>query len=57
MEKATEGKTDGVFENISDTTTVRLWADEASAQDFVDRIVASAAELGRTDISISILDI
>jgi len=57
LEKAAEGKTDGVFANVSDTTTVRLWVDEASAQDFVDRIIAAAIELGRTDISISIKDI
>jgi len=57
LEKATEGKTDGVFEQINDTTTVRLWVDETSAQEFIARIVESAEEIGRTDISISMSDI
>jgi hypothetical protein len=57
LEKAAEGKTDGEFEQISDTTTVRLWVDEASAQDFVDKITASVLDIGRPDISVSITDI
>ena len=51
------GKTDGRYDVISPTTTVRLWVDEASAQGFVKVIQDAASELGRTDISVTIEDI
>jgi hypothetical protein len=51
------GKTDGRYDVISPTTTVRLWADEASALGFIKVIEDAASELGRTDISVTIEDI
>jgi hypothetical protein len=52
-----EGKTNGRFLVINPTTTVRLWADEASALGFVKVVEDAARETGRTDISVTIEDI
>jgi hypothetical protein len=52
-----EGKTNGQFLVINPTTTVRVWADEASAQGFVKVIQDAVKETRRTDISITIEDI
>jgi hypothetical protein len=51
------GKTDGTWDLINDTTTVRLWVDEESAQGFVKMIEDAVQETGRTDISITVSDI
>jgi hypothetical protein len=51
------GKTDGRWDVINSTTTVRVWADEASAQGWVKVIEDAARESGRTDISVTIEDI
>ena len=51
------GKTDGTWDLINDTTTVRLWTDEESALGFVKMIEDTIAETGRTDVSITVSDI
>jgi hypothetical protein len=51
------GKTDGVNERIDDNTMARLWADEASAQDFVALATGALAKLGRTDATVTVTDI
>ena len=51
------GKTDGTWDLINDTTTVRLWTDEESAQGFVKVIEEAVQVTGRTDISITVSDI
>jgi hypothetical protein len=52
-----EGKTNGRFLVINPTTTVRIWADEASALGFIKVVEDAARETGRTDISVTIEDI
>ena len=51
------GKTDGTWDLINDTTTVRLWTDEESALGFVKVIEDAIAKTGRHDISITVSDI
>ena len=52
-----QDKTDGVFYPDSDTTSYRLWTDQASAQAFADLIESAAAGLPRTDFSYTITDV
>jgi hypothetical protein len=56
-EQVTLGKTDGTIEVLDTYTSVRLWADQASAQDFSDFSIATLASLGRTDLTNVITDI
>ena len=51
-----QGKTDGQYYLISDTTSYRLWTDQASVQAWADLVVNAAAGLGRTDFSYTITD-
>jgi hypothetical protein len=51
------GKTDGQIDVIDNHTSVRLWADQTSAQDFADFVEATVISLGRTDSSYTITDI
>jgi hypothetical protein len=56
-EQVTLGKTDGIIEALDIYTSVRLWADQTSAQDFSDFSIATLASLGRTDLTNVITDI
>jgi hypothetical protein len=56
-EQVTLGKTDGTIEVLDTHTSIRLWADQASAQDFSDFSIATLASLGRTDLTNVITDI
>jgi hypothetical protein len=53
----TQGKTDGEYYLISDTSSYRLWTDQPSAQAFADLIESAAAGLSRTDFSYAITDV
>jgi hypothetical protein len=50
-------KTDGVMELVDQHTSIRLWADQASAQAFADFLQETVVRLGRTDSSYTITDI
>ena len=50
-------KTDGVYYELSDTSSYRLWTDETSAQQFADLVTTTAAEKNYTDYSYIITDI
>lgn len=52
-----QGKTDGQYYFISDTSSYRLWTDQASVLAFRDLVVNAAAGVGRTDFSYTITDI
>ena len=56
-EQMSLGKTDGIIDVIDAYTSVRLWADQASAQDFADFSIATLTSLGRTDLTNTITDI
>jgi hypothetical protein len=56
-EQVSLGKTDGQIDVLDTYTSVRLWADQASAQDFSDFSIATLASLGRTDLTNTITDI
>ena len=56
-EQVTLEKTDGIIDVLDNYTSVRLWADQASAQDFADFAIATLASLGRTDLTNTITDI
>ena len=56
-EQVSLGKTDGQIDVLDTYTSVRLWADQASAQDFADFIVATMTGLGRSDLTNTITDI
>jgi hypothetical protein len=56
-EQVSLGKTDGVIDILDTHTSVRLWADQASAQDFSDFSIATMTGLGRTDLTNVISDI
>ena len=56
-EQVTLEKTDGLIDVLDTYTSVRLWADQASAQDYADFITATMASLGRTDLTNTITDI
>jgi len=56
-EQMSLGKTDGQIDVLDAYTSVRLWADQASAQDFADFIIATMAGLGRSDLTNTITDI
>jgi hypothetical protein len=50
-------KTDGLIEVLDIYTSVRLWADQTSAQAFADFVETTVISLGRTDSSYTITDI
>jgi hypothetical protein len=53
-----EGKTDLVWESVSDAKTKRSWLDQAAAQEFVDFIMTMDAKYGPgLVISTEIVDI
>lgn len=54
--KVAAGLTDGFADNESDTVTSRVWADQASAEDWVNFIVPLAARHGYT-ITVNIEDL
>ena len=56
-EQVTLEKTDGQIDIVDNYTSVRLWADQASAQDYADFIIATMDSLGRTDLTNTITDI
>jgi hypothetical protein len=51
------GKTDGKIEVLDLYTSVRLWADQTSAQEFANFLEAAVVSLGRNDSSYTITDI
>jgi hypothetical protein len=51
------GKTDGQIDIVDNCTSIRLWADQTSAQDYANFITATMASLGRTDLTNVISDI
>ena len=52
-----EGKTDGVYYYLDDTTNYRLWTDQTSAQAYADICVSAETQIGRTDLTVTIEDI
>jgi len=56
-EQVALGKTDGNIEVLDIYTSIRLWADQASAQAFADFLQETVIRLGRTDSSYTITDI
>jgi len=56
-EQVTLGKTDGLIDVLDTYTSVRLWADQTSAQAYADFITATMSGLGRTDLTNVITDI
>ena len=56
-EQVALGKTDGQIEILDVYTSVRLWADQASAQAFADFRETTVNGLGHTDFSYTITDI
>jgi len=52
-----EGKTDGVYYYVDDTTNYRLWTDQTSAQTYSEFCLNTATEVGRTDLTVTVTDI
>ena len=52
----TQEKTDGVYYFVDSATSYRLWADQTSAQAYVDVCNSAASAVGRTDLTLTIED-
>lgn len=52
-----QDKTDGVWSTIDQFSSYRLFADQASATVFFDAINEIAIQIGRTDLTVTIVDI
>jgi hypothetical protein len=56
-EQVTREKTDGLIDVVDNHTSVRLWADQRSAQDYADFLTATMDSLGRSDLTNTITDL
>jgi hypothetical protein len=56
-DQVSAGKTDGVIDIVDNDTSIRLWADQTSAQNYSDFVISTMTGLGRTDLTNVISDI